>query len=96
MKAQDFLNDRSDYYIRFLFKSFLNTLEDLQSHHEINFGKLYDSLPKEYHSIVEMADYFDEDHFQAYRKRVLDNGNSVLRDYNNEVENLIVEFRFKN
>jgi len=96
MKAQDFLNDRSDYYIRFLFKSFLNILEDLQSHHEINFAKLYDNLPKEYHSLIEMSDYFDEDHFQAYRKRVLDNGNSVLRDYNNEVENLTVEFRFRN
>jgi hypothetical protein len=43
-----------------------------------------------------MSDYFDEEHFQAYRKRVLDNGNSVLRDYNNEVENLTVEFRFRN
>ena len=29
-------------------------------------------------------------------KRILDNGNSVLRDYNNEVENLTVEFRFRN
>ena len=96
MKAQDFLNDRSDYYIRFLFKSFLNTLEDLQSHHEINFGKLYDSLPEEYHNLVDMADYFDVDYFANYRKKVLDLGNSVLRDYNNEVGNLTVEFRFKN
>jgi hypothetical protein len=95
MIAKDFLNDRSDHYIRFLFKSFLNILEDLQSHHEINFEKLYDSLPKEYHDLIDMADYFDEDYFSNYRKKVLDLGNSVLRDYNNEVENLTVEFRFK-
>ena len=29
MKAQDFLNTRSDHHIRFLFKSFLGVLEDL-------------------------------------------------------------------
>jgi hypothetical protein len=96
MKAQDFLNDRSDYYIRFMFKSFLNILEDLQSHHEINFSKLYESLPEKYHDLVNMADYFDDDHFTKYRKKTLDVGNSVLRDYNSEVENLIVEFKFKN
>lgn len=96
MKAQEFLNDRSDYYIRFMFKSFLNILEDLQSHHEINFGKLYDSTPSEYHDLINMSDYFDEDYFANYRKKVLDLGNSVLRDYNSEVENLTVEFKFKN
>lgn len=96
MKAQDFLNDRSDYYIRFMFKSFLNILEDLRSHHEINFGKLYESLPADHHDLIEMADYLDEEHFANYRKKILDLGNSVLRDYNSEVENLTVEFKFKN
>ena len=42
-----------------------------------------------------MADYFDEAHYEIYRKKILDIGNSVLRDYNSELENLTVEFRFK-
>jgi hypothetical protein len=42
-----------------------------------------------------MADYFDEEHFYNYRKKVLDIGNSVLRDYNSELDTLHVEFRFK-
>jgi hypothetical protein len=42
-----------------------------------------------------MADYFDEEHFHNYRKKVLDIGNSVLRDYNSELETLNVEFRFR-
>jgi hypothetical protein len=70
-------------------------LEDLKKTHEINFNKLYDELPKEYHSLINMADYFDEDYYQNYRKKVLDIGNSVLRDYNSELENLVVEFKFK-
>ena len=67
----------------------------MQKVHEINFEKLYSNLPKESHSLIEMADYFDEDHYEMYRKKILDIGNSVLRDYNSELENLIVEFRFK-
>jgi len=95
MKAQDFLNDRSDHHVKFLFKSYLLMLEDLKKTHEINFNKLYDELPEEYHSLINMADYFDEDYYQNYRKKVLDIGNSVLRDYNSELENLVVEFKFK-
>jgi hypothetical protein len=70
-------------------------LEDLKKTHEINFNKLYDGLPEEHHSLINMADYFDEDYYQNYRKKVLDIGNSVLRDYNSELENLVVEFKFK-
>lgn len=95
MIAKDFLYDRSDHHIRYLFKYFLQTLEEMQKIHEINFEKLYDNLPEEKHDLIEMADYFDEEHYELYRKRVLDIGNSVLRDYNSELENLIVEFRFK-
>ena len=96
MIAREFLNDRSDHHIRFLFKYFLQTLEEMQSIHEINFAKLYDNLPEEIQPIIEMADYFDEEHYELYRKKILDIGNSVLRDYNSELDNLTVEFRFKN
>ena len=95
MKAQDFLNDRSDHHVKFLFKSYLLMLEDLKKTHEINFNKLYDKLPEDQHSLINMADYFDEDYYQNYRKKILDIGNSVLRDYNSELENLVVEFKFK-
>jgi hypothetical protein len=95
MIAKEFLYDRSDHHIRYLFKSFLQTLEEMQKVHEINFVKLYDSLPEEHHNLIEMADYFDEKYYELYRKRILDIGNSVLRDYNSELENLTVEFRFK-
>lgn len=95
MIAREFLNERSDHHIRFLFKSFLEIIEDLKKHHDINFDKLYESLPEENHDLIEMADYFDEEYFANYRKKVLDIGNSVLRDYNSELETLSVEFRFK-
>ena len=95
MIAKEFLNERSDHHIRFLFKSFLGILEDLKNNHDINFSKLRDSAPHEYQDLIDMADYFDENHFHNYRKKVLDIGNSVLRDYNSELETLNVEFRFR-
>jgi hypothetical protein len=73
----------------------LGVLEDLKSHHDINFNKLYDSLPDDYEELINMSDYFDEEYFSKYRKKVLDLGNSVLRDYNSELDTLHVEFRFK-
>ena len=94
MNAQDFLNDRSDHHIRFLFKSYLMMLEDVKNAHDINFKKLYESMP-ENSDLIKMADYFDEEHYNNYRKKVLDIGNSVLREYYNELENLVVEFKFK-
>ncbi len=95
MIAQDFLNDRSHHHIRFLFKSYLMLLEDLKKEHDIRYKKLYELLPEDQHDLIKMADYFDEEYYNQYRKKVLDIGNSVLRDYNSELENLIVEFRFK-
>ena len=38
MIAKEFLYDRSDHHIRYLFKFFLQTLEEMQGVHEINFG----------------------------------------------------------
>ena len=67
MIAKEFLNERSDHHIRFLFKSFLGILEDLKNHHDINFSKLRDSIPQEHQALIDMADYFDEDHFHYYR-----------------------------
>ena len=95
MIAKEFLYDRSDHHIRYLFKSFLLSIEEMQKIHKINFEKLYEHIPEEHHSVINMADYFDEKHYDLYRKKILDIGNSVLRDYNSELENLTVEFRFK-
>ena len=95
MDAEKFLNDRSDHHIRCLFKAFLGIMEDLKNIHEINFDKLYNTIPKEYHGLLELGDYFDEKQYNLYRKKVLDIGNCVLREYNNELENLTVEFKFK-
>ena len=94
MDAQNILEDRTGKAIRTLFKGFLGILEDVQREHDINFDKLRESFPDE-ESLINMADYLDEDRFSAYRKKVLDLGNSILREHQAEMENFTIEFRFK-
>lgn len=70
-------------------------LEELKEHHDINFKKLKKSVNEENRKLVEMADYLDDEYYQFFRKKILDIGNSVLREYYNELETLVVEFKFK-
>lgn len=95
MDAKGLLSQHSDVYIRGLFKEFLGILEDLREEHSANFDKLYNSLPEKYHALVSMADYFDEDKFSWYRKKVLDFGNETLRNHSRNLENFQVSFTFK-
>ena len=95
MNAQDFLNSRAEHHVRFLFKSQLMMLEELKQHHDINFKKLKESVREQDKGLIEMADYLDDEYYQFFRKKILDIGNSVLREYYNELETLVVEFKFK-
>lgn len=65
-----------------LFKRFIYLLEDLREDHRINFDKLLQNIPEEFRAIVQQADYFDENKYAYYRKRVLDIGNETKRNIN--------------
>ena len=71
-----------------LFKQFLYLLEDLRREHSINFDKLRSAIPEDYHDILDMGDYFDEQRFSAYRKKVLDLGNENGRNLEKDINNL--------
>lgn len=77
-----------------LFKSFLILIEDLNKDHEINFRKLRQALPAEYHSLLDQADYFDEDKLQYMRKKILDMGNESIRGTEDDLENFTISFKF--
>jgi len=90
-------HDTVDTYVKStktLFKSFLIMLEDLHIDHNIHFDKLKDSIPSEYHSLIDQADYLDKDKMQYLRKKVLDVGNSSIRNINLKLEEFNVEFKF--
>ena len=63
-----------------LSRNLLGVLEQLKKNHQVNFNKLYDNLPPELGGIIEMADYFDNDHYEHFRKLILDATNQTKRD----------------
>ncbi len=73
-------NFHSRKHITCLFKNFLGILETLQKEHTINFDKLEKSVPQEFKSLVDMANYFDQNRFSFYRKKVLDAGGEAIRN----------------
>lgn len=81
---REVINQIRDVYIRrnvtSLFKSFLVILEDLEQDHLMFIDKLKKSLPEDCHKSVDDADYLDEEKVQYLRKKILDAGNSCIRN----------------
>jgi hypothetical protein len=95
MDSKEILQERYERHTKSLFKSFLCLIEDLQSDHQIHFSKLKKNLPSEYHSLIEQANYLDEDKMKYLRKKILDFGNDSLRNQNEDLEKFTVIFNFK-
>lgn len=93
---KEILQDRYEKHIKNLFKSFLCMLEDLNEEHSMHFAKLKIALPETYHSLINQANYFDQDKMQYLRKKVLDLGNDSLRNQNEDLEKFTVYFKFRN
>lgn len=77
-----------------LFKSFLILIEDLNNDHLRNFEKLRKSVPEEYRTLIDQADYFDQNKLQYLRKKILDLGNESIRTTENSFENFTITFKF--
>lgn len=95
MDAEDMVRKYFERNTVALFKGFLMMIEDLQVEHQIHFGKLRNSLPKEYRGLIDQANYFDQDKLQHLRKRTLDIGNEAVRNIAGGFENFTISFEFK-
>lgn len=87
-KAKDLLRFQINRNIVVLYKRFLNTLEDVRNDHNIMLNKLDIALPREYNNTLNNVDYFSDDKYDYWRKRILDQGNESIR----ELERLIEQF----
>tara|TARA_R100000152_G_C6709739_1_gene137582 strand:- start:548 stop:835 length:288 start_codon:yes stop_codon:yes gene_type:complete len=95
MDAKKKLNQRSDAEIARLFKMMLMMVEDMKVDHDFHYEKLYENIPKEYHSIINTANHFTPEKLQWIRKRILDTGNESIRNLGSEFNNYKVSFIFK-
>ena len=95
MNAKKNLALRSEREISALFKTMLLLVEDMKKDHDFHYAKLYEHIPKEYHELIDTADHFTAEKMSWIRKRILDYGNSSIRNLQEELENYQISFIFK-
>jgi hypothetical protein len=96
MDAKQSLSKKSHQSISFLFKQYLSLVEDLRFEHSQYVERMKREIPEAYHPIINSAEYFSEARMQWLRKRILDFGNEVSRDYTEDLNDFSVSFVFKN
>jgi len=72
------------------YKQQLNIVEDLRKDHQSFLKKLYTLAPKEH---IKNMDYFDEDKYNYIRKKILDNGNEIYREFEKVFEQLDINLK---
>lgn len=70
-------------------------VEDMKKDHDFHYEKLYNEIPKEYHSVLRTADHFTDEKVSWIRKRILDFGNESIRNLDLKLDNYTVTFIFK-
>lgn len=93
MDAQEYLHFHTQKSVKLMYKNFLEILEDIKEQHDINFQKLFDSLPDKKKNQVIQANYLDERAFEYFRKKILDHGNECARSIQTELEKFDVNFQ---
>ncbi len=91
-ELKDLLEFQINRNIINLYKTFLMTLEDMHHQHKNSFKKLKQALPDD-SSLIDQADYWDQDRMDYLRKKILDQGNNSLREIVTQLEqfNLIAK-----
>jgi hypothetical protein len=93
MEAHDYLNFHAQTNVKLLYKQFLELLEDIKEQHDINFSKLFDSLPEKDKTLIVQANYLDERAFDYFRKKILDSGNDCCRNIQSELAKFDINFK---
>ena len=95
MDAKKNLSKSSNDEISRLFKLMLMMVEDMKVDHDFHYEKLYENIPKKYHSIINAANHFTPEKVNWIRKRILDVGNESIRNFDSSLNNYSVSFIFK-
>ncbi len=76
-----------------LFKECLMIVEQLAEEHDEAMEKMYQALPPEYRTYVNLADHFTEEKYDRIRRAILQRGNDAKRAVHDEMEQFEFTFR---
>ncbi len=91
--AKGFLQFQAHKDITYLYKRFLTELEDLRDQHLFMLEKLEKELPEQYHVLIRTSNFFDENAFAYYRKKILDAGNDTKRAITEQLSKFDIEIK---
>lgn len=75
------------------YKRHLTVIEDMATEHSVMMRKLEDHVdPK----ILKNIDYFNKEKYNYIRKKTLDAGNEVIRDFEKNIDLLDIKLKNKN
>lgn len=92
-QAQDLLEFQVKKDVSYLYKRFLNVIEDIRDEHMFMIEKLEKALPEEHHKLLAASNHFDENRFGYFRKKVLDAGNGSIRNLQEQISKFDVDFQ---
>lgn len=93
LEAADILKFAIKRQVTDLFKDFLFILKSNKDKHGEALDKLYSSLPEEYKKYVDLADYYTDGESDRLRSQVLQKGNDSIRNLNQQIDELFVDFK---
>jgi hypothetical protein len=93
MKAQDYLAFSATKEVKYLYKSFIESLEEIARQHDSAMFKLMENLPEEHKGKIIQASFFDEEAYQHFRKLALDHGNDCARAILDEIQKYEIDFK---
>lgn len=88
---RDYILFQINRHIVNLYKRYLNLIEDLQEEHLNMLNKLNKKIDLE---TLKSLDYFDENKYNYFRKKILDLGNETLREIDKNFE--FLDLKVKN
>jgi len=80
---KDILSFQIHRNITNLYKRYLNLIEDIQEEHLNMLNKLNKKIDQE---TLKNIDYFDENKYNYYRKKILDLGNETIREIDKNID----------
>lgn len=88
MLAADILRFQVERNVKNTYKEALIVLEELRDEHEQALLRLQEALPKEYRSLIVVANYWTTVRSDSLRKRILTVGNNAARNINEQIDKL--------
>jgi len=88
-----FLDYQIQKQIKSLYKEYLFLIEKIFNSHDEFISKFRSTLPEQYQVYVDMAEFLTDSKYEEIRKEVLDRGNGIMSNIQEELKKYNIDFK---